>query len=213
MIAIDINELQKQKWMLFALYSLFAILFLFLINDIIITDPQYFTGGNENSVKLFRNVYFFIYLIYPIYALIKIAIIAGAIRLAAAAFFSLEIEFFKLFTLVLLAEFALLLPDLIESVWFLLIHTNYTMEEVKYFYPFSVYSLIGFENIEQTFDYPLKLINPFELFYWYILITGLKEITEKSTKQSFKIVLFSYGLLLLLIIIFRFIIYSTILTA
>ena len=187
MIQLNINRLQEQKQMLFIVYVLFGVLFLYVINDIIITDPQYFTGGNENSVKLFRNVYKAIYFIYPFYAFIKISIIAGALRLAAAAFFSLEIKFSELFTLVVLAEFALLIPDLLETLWFLIIHTDYTMEEVKFFYPFSAYSLIGYENIEQTFDYPLKLINPFEVFYWFLLVTGLKEITGKPTKENFKL--------------------------
>ena len=212
MISLNLNiaKWQEHKWMLFTVYALFSVLFLYVINDIIITDPQYFTGGNQNSIKLFRNIYNLLYFVFPVYAFIKIAFIAMLLRLGIAFFMSQEVEFMKLFTLVLIAEFALLIPDFIETIWFLLIHTDYTMEEVKYFYPFSAYSLIGFENIDQSFDYLLKLINPFELVYWVLLIAGLNEITGKTRKESLKMVAGSYGLFLFIIIVARYFIFSSI---
>lgn len=208
--SLSLHKWYDQKWMLYLVYALFSILFLFVINDIIITNPQYFTGGNENSIKLFRNVYTVIYIINPVYALIKIVFIAFLLKTALAFFFTLDTKFSQLFTLVTLSEFALLLPDLLEIIWFLLIHTNYTMEEVKYFYPFSAYSLIGWENFTQSTDYLFKLLNPFEILYWIMLITGIKEITGKTTKDGLKVVASSYGLFLLLIILFRYFVYSSI---
>lgn len=212
MISLNLNikEWQGQKWILFAVYILFSVLFLFVINDIIITDPQYFTGGNQNSIRLFRNIYNIIYFIYPFYSFVKIAFIAMLLKSGLAFFTSTEVGFIKLFTLVLLAEFILLIPDFLEIIWFLLIHTDYTMEEVKYFHPFSAYSFIGYENIGQSYDYGLKLSNPFEIFYWFILIIGLKEITGKTTKENFKVVAGSYGLFLLIIVIARYFIFSSI---
>lgn len=209
-IKLSVEKWQGQKWMLFAVYVLFSILFLFVINDIIITDPRYFTGGNQNSIKLFRNVYKAIYIIYPFYSFVKIAFIAMLLKMGLDFFTSAEAGFMKLFTLVLLAEFILLVPDFLETVWFLLIHTDYTMEDVKYFYPFSVHSLIDLDSINSSNDYLLKLVNPFEFFYWLILISGLKEISGKTTKENFKVVAGSYGLFLLIIIVARYFIFSNI---
>ena len=208
--SLSLHKWYPQNRILFIVYALFSILFLFVINDIIIIDPKYFTGGNEKSIKLFRNVYNVIYIINPIYSLIKIVFIAFLLKTALSFFFTLDTKFSQLFTLVTLSEFALLLPDLLEIIWFLLIHTDYTMEEVKYFHPFSLYSFIGNYDLSNAYDYPLRLINPFEISYWIMLIIGIKEITGKTTKDGLKEVASSYGLFLLVIILFRYFIYSSI---
>jgi hypothetical protein len=206
-----VQKYEKDRWYLFGLFCLLNILFLFLINDVIITDPQYFTGGNENTVELFRNFYNVVYVINPIYVFIKIAFIASILKLGAALYCNLQLEFKQLFTLATISGFVLLLPDLIEVFWFMVIHTSYTMEEVKYFSPFSLYSLFGHAEISDSNKYMLALINPFEIIYWFVLIVGLKDLGAKSRQNGLKIVAGSYGVLLLVIILFNWVLYYSVL--
>jgi len=210
-ISLGIAEWSKQKLLLFAIYSIFSVLFLYVINDIIITDPQAFTGGNESSIEVFRNVYKVIYLLNPIYSILKIVVIALGIQKIIHIINDTEIEFSSVFTIVLLAEYILLLPDFIQIIWFLLIHTNYTMEEVQAFFPFSLYSLFNPDSVSRASDYILKLINPFEIAYWAMLAFGIKEITGTSIKSNLKAIASSYGIMLLAVIIIRYIIFGTIL--
>ncbi len=206
-LSLVIYKFEKDRWYIFGFFCLLNILFLFLINDVIITDPKYFTGGNDNSVNLFRNVYTAIYFINPIYSFIKIASIALVLKLGAALYCNLELEFRQLFTLATIAGFVLLLPDLLEVIWFLIIHTGYTMEEVKFFAPLSLFSLYDINEFPESYGYLLKLINLFELVYWFILIIGLAGLGAKSKLHGLKIVAGSYGIGLLVIILFTWLIF------
>lgn len=140
-------------------------------------------------------------------------IITLFIKIALSIFKFGEVKLWKLFTLVLIAEFIFLIPDLLEVIWFLFLNTDYSMEEVKFFMPLNLYSFIHNYDMSEAYDYPVRLINPFEIAYWLLLIIGIKELTGKSAKQSFKVIASSYGVILLIVIVFRFIIYSTILHA
>lgn len=210
-IRLNIEKLYEQKWIWFAVYALLSVLFIYIINDIIITDPKYFTGGNNHSVRAFRNVYKVIYFFYPIYLFVKIVIISFFIKMSLSFFKFKEVKFMLIFTLVLIAEFVFLIPNLSEIIWFLFIHTQYTMEEVDSYSFLSLVGLIDSSGISSAYIYPVKLVNLFEVLYWILLIVGIKEITQSSGKQSFKIVASSYGLLLLVIIVFRYILFSLIL--
>lgn len=210
-MTLNISNYYKDRWYLFALYNLLGILCLYLINDVIITDPQYFTGGNENSIKLFRNVYKVIYFLYPIYALFRVLFFSFVIRLGVSLFTNISIEFKQIFTLVIIAELVFLIPDFIEVIWFLLLKTDYSMFDVKHFSFLSLYNLFDPQEIPDGYTYLLKLINIFEITYWIILIFGLKQITNKPTLKSFKVVAGSYGSILLIITLFKLIVFSSIL--
>ncbi len=191
--SINIDRYYKKRWYIFAVYSFLCILFLFLINDIIITDPTFFTGGNQKSVGLFRKVYKLIYVFFTLYALFKISTISLSIKYAVTFICDMDIPFQKLFTLVVLSEFTLLLPDLIEIIWFLFIKTNYTMYDVKFFNIFSIYSLFNSpEEVPVKYRYSLRVTNIFELMYCIVLYLGLRFLTKKTVLENIAIILSSY---------------------
>lgn len=205
------KALKDNRWYLFGMFAALYVGLVFVINDIIITDPSYFTGGNARSVELFRKVYSVIYIISPVYMFLKITLIAILIKAVSNYFFNTELRFWQVFTLINIAEFILLLPMIWEVIWFLLLNTDYTMAEVDTYSLLSLYSLFNPEAIGSEWSFPLKRINPFELVYWFILTVGLVYFTQKTHKQSLKIIALSYGMGLLVIAIFRFIIFGVML--
>ncbi len=100
--------------------------------------------------------------------------------------------------IVLKAEFIFLLVPLFKIIWFYFFQINYTLEDVQYFYPFSALNIIGYENLEPWYIYPLQTLNLFELGYWLYLGYLIGKETETNMDKGFKIVASSYGPALLL---------------
>lgn len=185
--------LEKENlWYLFAFLCLLNILSLYVMHDIIITDPQYFTGGNQKSVLLYRKISLFIYFIYPVYCLVKIAIISELL------FFGLKtinftVSFKQLMSVSIIAELIFWIQDLAKIIWFLILHPIYTMAEVE---NFSFLSLKYFINPNSS-DALKSLLHFFsipELLFWIVLVFGLQLLTGYTFKRTVKIIFLTYGL-------------------
>lgn len=94
-----------------------------------------------------------------------------------------------------------LLPILIKLLWFLFVQTDYTLHDLSMFYPLSLLNITGTENIPSYWLYPLQTLNLFEVAYWFLLAQGVSEATEQSFRQSFGLVMSSYGVGLVLWVI------------
>lgn len=137
------------------------------------------------------------YVILPLLLLLKIAIITAILDLGCFLF-NKEIKYKKLFNIVVKAEFIFLLAIIIKTAWFYFYQTNYTLEDLQYFYPFSALSLIGHEGLQPWFVYPFQVLNLFELAYWFILAYLLGKELESTTDKGLSIVASSYGVGLLI---------------
>ncbi len=60
------------------------------------------------------------------------------------------------------AGFILLIPGLVKIIWFLFIQTNYTIQDLQLFYPFSLLNLVNSGMLEPCLLYPLQVLNLFE---------------------------------------------------
>nr|WP_320117522.1 hypothetical protein [uncultured Marinifilum sp.] len=166
-----LQSLQQYKWFYFSVLVILSIGLSYIIHDIIITDPKYFTKGNNNSVGLYRKIYGVLYLVKPVSIFLKVSCISLLLYWGTKYYLKLKssVSFWMCFTLVCLSEFIFLIPDISEAVYFLIIQTNYTMQDVYYFNWYSLYSILGQENMPKAFVHPLQLINIFEFLYWAIL--------------------------------------------
>ena len=144
------------------------------------------------------------YLIIPILLLIKMSIIASIIYIGAFFYSKAKVTFKQLFNAVVKAEFVFLGVGVLKIVWFYFFQTNYTLEDLQYFYPLSALNIVGYKGLEAWFIYPLQVLNLFELAYWLLLsyFVGKLAFTEKDKGKpmdlGFKIVASSYGSALLL---------------
>jgi len=144
------------------------------------------------------------YLIIPILLLIKMSIIASIIYIGAFFYSKAKVTFKQLFNAVVKAEFVFLGVGVLKIVWFYFFQTNYTLEDLQYFYPLSALNIVGYKSLDAWFIYPLQVLNLFELAYWLLLayFIGKMAFTEKDKGKpmdlGFKIVASSYGSALLL---------------
>lgn len=184
---------RKEIFKFFIFYAVVNALLLYYIHDIVITDPQYFTGGNARSVDLFRKVWRFIYFISPLYEFLKMLIISFFIYQAIKFVKKLNTEFWGVFYIVLLAQLILVIPNLLELIWFTFIKTDYSMIDVEYFNPLSAANLIDYENLS-NFSYELlRSINLFNIIYWSLLVYLIKGYIKITLKDSIIVVFCFYG--------------------
>lgn len=184
---------QKTILKYFLWYALVNALLLYYIHDLIITDPQYFTGGNMSSVRLYRKIWRVIYFTSPFYEFVKLFVISFLIFQAIRIVKKINTQFWGIFYIVLLVQFLLLIPDLLELIWFTFIKTDYSMIDVDYFNPISIVNLINHENISKFSYKLLSSINIFNFLYWGLLLYLIKNYIEITLKDSFIVVFCFYG--------------------
>ena len=114
-------------------------------------------------------------------------------------FFSkIPITFKQLWGFVITAEFIFLLIPIFKIIWFYFFQTNYTLEDLQFFYPLSAINIVGYEDLEPWLIYPFQVLNFFELAYWLILAYFIGKAIETTMDHGLKIVASSYGSALLL---------------
>jgi len=141
------------------------------------------------------------YILIPVIYLIKFALISLWF-LCGAILFGFKTNFTSIFKAVLEAEFVWLVPPLLLIVWFGLIDTSYTFNEVQYFAPLSLLSLFDASQLDNWLIYPLKSLNLFEVSYLLALALGIKNIMKKDYDSALKFTLPVYGSALVVWILF-----------
>lgn len=102
----------------------------------------------------------------------------------------------------MLAEIPFLLVPLIKLFWFLFVQTDYTFNDLQYFYPLSALQLFEVKSLATWQIYPLQLVNIFELVYWILLAYWLKRLLNITLTKGMELVVTSYGTGLLLWVVF-----------
>ncbi len=146
----------------------------------------------------------------PVIYGIKLSLVATALALGSY-FATSKFHFKRFFGAAIFAELLFLLPILIKLLWFLFVQTDYTLQDLSQFYPLSMLNITGTANIPPYLLYPLQTLTLFELAYWFLLAQGVSEATGQSFRESFGLVLSSYGVGLVLwvvLIMFLTITYS-----
>jgi len=158
---------------------------------------QFTKSQIENFFLLQKKWKYISYVGVPIYLMLKTSVIASIIYIGL--FFSnRDLKFKTIWDMTLKAEFVFLLLPLFKIIWFYFFQTSYTLEDVQYFYPLSALNIIGYENLEPWYIYPLQTLNLFELGYWLYLGYLIGKEIETDMDKGFKIVASSYGPALLL---------------
>lgn len=138
------------------------------------------------------------YSIVPVLFLIKTSVIASVLYIGIFFFSKTQVTFKQLWAIVVSAEFVFLLVPLLKIAWFYFFQTNYTLEDIQYFYPLSSLNIVSYKNLEPWFIYPFQALNLFELAYWLILAYYIGNVAQTTMDKGLKIVAYSYGSALLL---------------
>lgn len=186
-------------WQLFIAYISLYIVITWLLKSSVYTDAFYYSAFNsqlssERIAEIIQINTKFLWLSYvaiPIILLLKWMLIAGIIY-SGLFLFNQTLLFKTCFKIIMIAELANIMGALIKVLCFL-IHKPETIQDIQFFYPLSLIQLFTVKQLPTYMIYPLQQFNLFELAYWLFIAAGIKAYTEKSFKQSFKIVASSYG--------------------
>ena len=185
--------------------SYFSLIVLSIIDLLYQSYSEKLTTVQIEKVFAFQEKWRWIsYALVPLLLLLKISLIASVLYIGTFFYSKVKVTFKQLFDAVIKAEFVFLLVSILKIVWFYFFQTNYTLEDLQYFYPLSALNIVGYQGLESWFIYPLQVLNLFELAYWLLLsyFVGKLAFTEKDKGKpmdlGFKIVASSYGSALLL---------------
>ncbi len=131
------------------------------------------------------------YAILPFLSAIKFFLVACCL-LAGAVFFDIKLKFGQAFKVAILADAIFILPFLIKIFWFLLIQTDYTLQDLQMFSPLSILNLLDAKNIDALWFYPLQLLNVFELLYILSLGFWVYKFGAKTYEKGLNMVLSCY---------------------
>ncbi len=201
------NQFGKPKsvWLYFGGFIIFS-WFLLFINDYLLIDDYLlydFYGAQLSYERVQSIVESYIkwhWLAYPaliIYYFLKLISISSCLYVGVLLI-GWPVSFQKIFKISIIAETLFFLIPIIKIIWFLSLNRNFTLYELYNFHPLSLQSLLGTLNIPSWFDYPFKLLNIFELAYWFVLAYLLRKVSNESLKKTFALVASSYGIALVL---------------
>lgn len=141
------------------------------------------------------------YAMIPIVYITKIMLVAFCLNFIKLFYLSgLEkLRFSDLVFIVMIAEFVFIMAGFFKFINFYFIDTDYSFEQIQTYYPISLVNMSEYISNEKWLNYPLQLVNLFELFYWGLLAWGIWELSDKkiSFLKSFGLVTVSYGIGLL----------------
>lgn len=162
---------------------------------------EIFTEQKVEEILTNPNRSWLSFVIIPFFLLLKITTVSLLLDFGFFLFRK-DVRFKNLVTIVIYSEFIFIIVIIVSIFWFFYIKTDYTLEDIQYFYPLSALSLIGYEEIEPWFIYPLQVLNLFEIAYWFTLAYLIsKELNDTVSTIGLQIVASSYGIGLLIWVI------------
>jgi len=200
--------LDFDKRLFFLILVLFFILIRYITNDLIMQSiPGYEKLESDGSFTLFHIFNTLNYIWTPFALLWKFTLTAFIIWTGSFAF-GYKVPFVKLWQFALVAEIIFVLPELFKMIYFMQPSDSVTYNEIRDFYPLSLFSLIDPEQIAPKYHYPLRAINLFELVYIFLLVLGFHSISKRSLSESWTVILFSYVLFFLIWLVFYILVYK-----
>ena len=153
---------------------------------------NYSTVQIENIFKIQEKWQWLSYLFISSFLFIKSLIITSIIYIGTYFYSKVKVTFKQLWHIVVVADFIFLLVAVFRIIWFYFFQTNYTLEDIQYFYPLSALNIVGYKGLDTWLLYPLQTLNLFEVAYIIYLSHQIGSLTKTNTDNGLKIVSYSY---------------------
>jgi hypothetical protein len=138
------------------------------------------------------------YTIIPLLLLIKTSIVTSILYIGTFFYSKTEVTFKNIFNSAIKCEFVFLIIPILKIIWFYFFQTNYTLEDIQYFFPLSALNITGYQGVDPWLIYPLQVLNLFEVAYIIYLSYQIGYLTKTNADTGLKIVAYSYVPALLL---------------
>ncbi|HEX6225030.1 MAG TPA: hypothetical protein VFZ52_11500 [Chryseolinea sp.] len=196
------------KRLLFILLCLVTLLLLYVKISLIENETAAFEFLQDRPegmiLKAISTVKF---LSIPLVYLWKFTVIAFVIWIGCFMF-GYRVTYSQCWGVVIGAEFVFLIPEVLKILWFMMVETDPTYNDISGFYPLSLIHFVDMESLDKRWAYPLRALNIFEIVYWFLLVEGIHHYARKDKKYVWIIVACSYVLIFFLWLLFYSIVYK-----
>ena len=196
------------KRLLFILLCLITLLLLFIKISLIENETaafEFLQDRPEGTILKAINAIKFLSI--PLVYLWKFTVIAFVIWIGCFMF-GYRVTYTQCWGVVIGAEFIFLIPEILKIIWFMVVETDPTYNDISGFYPLSLIHFVDFEALDKRWAYPLRALNVFEIVYWILLVQGIHHYARKDKKYVWIIVACSYILIFFLWLLFYSIVYK-----
>lgn len=200
--------LKQNSWKYYLMVVGLSALMAFALNYLFISDGIYYQSFGEKLatdriakiIEQSQKWQWLGYVFIPIIVLIRISFTATCLY---TEYFvaNHRVRFKDLFKVALLADIVFVLAGLAKLVILIFFKEVYTLDDLQS-QPLSFLELFDRKSVDTMFIYPFSLISLFEILYWLVLAWLLSGVIEKSIVNSLKTVASSYGIGLLLWVLF-----------
>jgi hypothetical protein len=188
--------------LLFVLSICIAFLTKYLLNmDVLIYENVSSKISTEELAHYlsFQNKWSWLsYVFIPLFMFIKLNVITSIFYIGTFFYSKTDVTFRSLFKIIVSGEYIFFGVGFLKIIWFYFYQTNYTLEDLQYFYPLSALNITGYKGLEPWLLYPLQTLNLFEVAYIIYLSYQIGYLTKTNADNGLKIVGYSYVPALLL---------------
>ncbi len=181
----------------------------FLISEYVLTDQVYYNTYSEQvtmerideQLETQQKWKWVGYSLIPLMILIKMGYTALCLNIGTL-FAGFRVSFKKLFQIAIIAESVLVLASLAKVFYLGFIVDVNVYQDFQYAYPLSLLHFVEPGSIPAWLRYPFQTLNLFEVTYWCFLAAGISWLIKRSYRKSFSLVMSSYGVGLLIWMVF-----------
>lgn len=196
------------KKLLFILLCLITLLLLYIKITLIENETAAFEFLQDRPEGMVLRVISTIkFLSIPLVYLWKFTVIAFVIWIGCFMF-GYRVTYGQCWGVVIGAEYIFLVPEILKIMWFMVIETDPTYNDISGFYPLSLINFVEYNAVDKRWAYPLRALNLFEIVYWFMLVAGIHYYARKDKKYVWIIVGCSYVLIFFLWLLFYSIVYK-----
>jgi hypothetical protein len=199
---------EQNAWVVFAILCLGYTATSFIQDTMILTkDVYYNTLGERLTIDRIDEIIsqqekwrFVTYLIFPLLVATQVFLVALCLN-CGTILMNYKISFTSLFKLVLRASTVFLINKLLFT-FILLFSKVQVAEDLMILNKFALSGFADKDSVPQWLMYALSVVNVFEIVFWLLLAFGMTRLLQKSLKSSLAFVMATYGLGLLIWMIF-----------
>jgi len=182
------------KRVFFILLLLIFLMIRYFTNILILEAiPEYERLDAQGDLMFFHIFNALNYLWTPFALLWKFTVIAFLFW-SIGLMIGYKADFKELWKFALVAESVFILPELLRLLVYSNPSRNVTYLEIQNFEPLSALWIVGPENVADKFQYPLSVLNIFEVIYGIFWVYGFHMISRRTLTESTLVVLLAYFL-------------------
>lgn len=196
------------KRLLFILLCLITLLLLYVKITMIENETAAFEFLQDRPEgMILRTISAIKFVSIPLVYLWKFTVIAFVIWVGCFMF-GYRVTYGQCWGVVIGAEYIFLIPEVLKILWFMVVETDPTYQDISAFYPLSLIHFADYDLLDKRWAYPLRALNVFEVVYWFLLVEGIHHYARKDKKYVWIIVSCSYILIFFLWLLFYSIVYK-----